>query len=115
MPGWPGSASSCCVTLVESLALSGPLSLPIQESCHTTPSFTDFLPGLAARPFLDTERRNRAAPVLDVEAGDRWHVVVGVEREMSEWDAGVAVGGQFWVGEAAQGQAWLTEGCSLRR
>lgn len=34
--------------LCESPALSGPLSLPVQESCHTALSFTAFLLGLGA-------------------------------------------------------------------
>lgn len=48
MPGWLGSASPCCVTLVESHALTGPDCLPVQESCHAVLSFTAFFAGLGA-------------------------------------------------------------------
>lgn len=106
MPGCLGSAPCCCVTLVESPALSGPLFLPVQESCHTTLSFTSFHSGHGAWSFLDTERRGRAAPALGVEAGGRWHVVVCVERETSEegqgWQWGVSSGFE------RQLKAWLS-------
>lgn len=45
MPDWLGSASPCCVTPVESSALSGTLSWPVQESCHTALSFKGLVPG----------------------------------------------------------------------
>lgn len=51
MPVCLGSAAPCCVILEESPALSGPLSLPVWESCHAAPSFMAFLTGVVSGPF----------------------------------------------------------------
>lgn len=73
MPACLGSASPCCVILVQSPALSGLLFLPEEE---------------------------QSLLALPVEAGDRGLVVVGVDREIPECTPGLVVGDGFWLWEA---------------
>ena len=64
--------------------------------------------GVVSGPFSSLADEEQSFPALPVEAGDRWLVMVGVDRETSECSPRVAVGSVLGLGGRVQGQAQLS-------
>lgn len=83
-----------------------PASLGVLPCCpllHCPPAL-----GVVSGPFSSLADEVQSFPALPVEAGDRWLVMVGVDRETSECSPRVAVGSVLGLGGRVQGQAQLS-------
>lgn len=87
------------------------LCLPVRESCLAHSPALPSSSGLVPSPPQTCKAEEPSCPAcrgLDVEAGDRQRVAVGIEKEVTEWGPGAVEGG---VSSGLEGTA---EWCAMR-